>query len=554
MEALDHQRECLERRNEELNEQLADLSVTLKSYENNNNTSYSSSHSPIQRKQQGLTSPSISFSLVDIAPLKTTKTTVASVEAGVVHEVAAIGASLTHESSREVSRAGHSKDDGSSGMAGNLTVDTPTDSSDGDHVLMRQQCDEVIRSFNDKGRANATPTARRMFEVIQGQKARIELLESRLARWKDRHIEVEALATQLRAKLHLSKEQNDNLQLELSARPTVKALRDKERDCRALEARLHDIVVMRKESAELEGLRKHMSVKDRMAADRRNYEMGLYLLDSLPQEVAKESLKMVCRELDLSDISDVQPALQKLKAVVEAVPRMERFITEVCGLVRDKQRQRMAAAEAASLQVSTSASGRIKITRNSGPPNHVGTSNTSSSSSSSKSVLLLGTSGSLEEMVPCLESWARDLDHLPSLAALEERLRDALLRHEAAAGGIGPDDANATLRTEAKDKHEDENQPPMPPNSTGGTTSSSSSSSSRASNHRSHPSSSTVGTGFASHRDLIATVEALGSYRARTLAAEQQRVAAEDMLLREHPEEAVRRVVVEPSQSLPVVD
>ena len=437
------------------------------------------------------------------------------------------GMSLAHDSSRDEPKDGR--------MSDNLAADTTTDSSDGDHMRIRQQCDEVISSFNEKGFANATPTARHMFEVLQGQKARIELLESRLARWKDRHTEVEALATQLRAKLHLSKEQNDNLQLELSARPTVKAMRDKERDCRALESRLHDIVVMRKESAELEGLRKHMSAKDRMAADRRNYEMGLYLLDSLPQEVAKESLKMICRELDLSDISDVQPALQKLKTVVEAVPRMERFITKVCGLVRDKQRQRMAAAEAASLRVSTSASGRIKITRFHG----AGIANetlSSSSSLSSKSVLLLGTSGSMEEVVPCLETWATDLDRLPPLTALEERLRDALQRHEAAAGII---DMN---NEEKKDKDEDENRPPRPPLAPpGGAMSnnySNSNSSSKVNSHRSQLST----TGFASHRDLIAAVEALCNYRARTHFAEQQRVVAEDLLLREHPEEAVRRV------------
>ena len=40
----------------------------------------------------------------------------------------------------------------------------------------------------------------------------------------------------------------------------------------------------------------------------------------------------MCRELGLSDISDIPLALQRLKAVVEGVPRMERFIVQVSGV------------------------------------------------------------------------------------------------------------------------------------------------------------------------------------------------------------------------------
>lgn len=38
-------------------------------------------------------------------------------------------------------------------------------------------------------------------------------------------------------------------------------------------------------------------------------------------------------QLDISEISEIQPCLAKLKAVVKAVPRMERFISQVCGYV-----------------------------------------------------------------------------------------------------------------------------------------------------------------------------------------------------------------------------
>ena len=95
------------------------------------------------------------------------------------------------------------------------------------------------------------------------------------------------------------------------------------------ESKLHDLIVMRRESAELIGDRKSMTVKQKVLMDKRNYELGLWVLDSLPHEITKNSLKAVCRELGLTDIGDIQPSIIKLKAVVVAVPRMERFIIEV---------------------------------------------------------------------------------------------------------------------------------------------------------------------------------------------------------------------------------
>ena len=94
-----------------------------------------------------------------------------------------------------------------------------------------------------------------------------------------------------------------------------------------------DVLMMREEVAELQGWKKHMSTKDRIRADRRNYELGLFALESLPKDVMKEALFCACRELDVSELSELKPGIAKLKAVVRAVPRMERFITSVCSYV-----------------------------------------------------------------------------------------------------------------------------------------------------------------------------------------------------------------------------
>lgn len=79
----------------------------------------------------------------------------------------------------------------------------------------------------------------------------------------------------------------ENLRLELSSRPTIKQWSEKERALREAENKLRDIIVMRKESAELEAARKHVGAKERIQIDKHNYQMGLMLLDSLPQAVAK---------------------------------------------------------------------------------------------------------------------------------------------------------------------------------------------------------------------------------------------------------------------------
>jgi hypothetical protein len=100
-----------------------------------------------------------------------------------------------------------------------------------------------------------------------------------------------------------------------------------------LEEKLHDLILLRGESAEIAMWRKHLSTSDRVKVDKRNHELGLWLLDSLPKATMKEVLQTVCRELDINEISEIQPSLAKLKAVVKTVPRMERFISQVCNFI-----------------------------------------------------------------------------------------------------------------------------------------------------------------------------------------------------------------------------
>lgn len=128
----------------------------------------------------------------------------------------------------------------------------------------------------------------------------------------------------------------ENLRLELDARPSSKQWAQKQREIKELEDKLHDAFMMRNETAEIESWRKHLSTRERIKADRRNFELGLWMIDSLPKAVMKEALQTVCRELNISDISEIKPSLDKLKAVMASVPRMEHFISDVCSFVFKK--------------------------------------------------------------------------------------------------------------------------------------------------------------------------------------------------------------------------
>jgi hypothetical protein len=70
------------------------------------------------------------------------------------------------------------------------------------------------------------------------------------------------------------------------------------------------------------------------------------MIDSLPNSVMKEVLQSICRELDLSDVSEIVGSIEKLKYVVKSVPRMERFITQVSTFVLTKEDERKAAETA----------------------------------------------------------------------------------------------------------------------------------------------------------------------------------------------------------------
>jgi hypothetical protein len=188
--------------------------------------------------------------------------------------------------------------------------------------------------------AGVSGSVKVMFSKIKDQQRRIEQLVHREGLLQAENKRCEEALDIYRTRASEMMEEIENLRIELEGRPTVRAFSQKQREVKELESKLHDVIMMRKEAAEVASWRKHLSTSDRIKVDKRNHQLGLWIIESIPTAVVKEVLQAACRELDISDISELQPSISKLKAVVKLVPRMEAFIARLCGFVFDRQAPR----------------------------------------------------------------------------------------------------------------------------------------------------------------------------------------------------------------------
>ncbi|CAE7724511.1 unnamed protein product, partial [Symbiodinium microadriaticum] len=181
-----------------------------------------------------------------------------------------------------------------------------------------------------------------VFNKMQDQSTRIQQLVHQLEMEKQASQERKEDVTVMRARAADMRQEIENLRIELDARPSMPDWTAKVKEVAELESKLHNVVMMRDEAAELTAWRSHLSTRDRIKADKRNHELKLWLLESLPKTVMKEVLQNICRELDISEVSEILLCIKKLKAVVKAVPRMEKFITSTCNFVFQRESPRHA--------------------------------------------------------------------------------------------------------------------------------------------------------------------------------------------------------------------
>ncbi|GMF15804.1 unnamed protein product [Phytophthora fragariaefolia] len=129
------------------------------------------------------------------------------------------------------------------------------------------------------------------------------------------------------------KEENANLTLEAESRPSIRDYRLCQRRIHQLERQVAENKLALEEASDLNELRKYMGTKELVERDRLNHRLHLNRLNTLPRETTLEVVKHICRILHLTDITLIAPSLDKLCSVVAAVPRMEKFIRDVCGFV-----------------------------------------------------------------------------------------------------------------------------------------------------------------------------------------------------------------------------
>jgi hypothetical protein len=175
--------------------------------------------------------------------------------------------------------------------------------------------------------------AKAMYNKIKSQARIIDQMAHRTEELTSQIANGEEATETYRTRLRELSDETENLRIELDARPSMKVWNKKCVEVKELESKLHDVVMMRGESSELMAWKKHLGTRERIKADRRNHELGLWILESLPKAVMKDCLEGACRELDINDLSEIVPSIAKLKAVVKAVPRMERFISTTCNYI-----------------------------------------------------------------------------------------------------------------------------------------------------------------------------------------------------------------------------
>ena len=143
----------------------------------------------------------------------------------------------------------------------------------------------------------------------------------------------EAKLAEARKQLGLAQDENTNMLLELNSRPTVKQQRVAEKRIDELERKLYAAVEAASEQSDVRELRKMTGTKALIGADKLNHRLRLERLDAIPREISKEILKEACRELEVSDVTLIAPCIRKMSKAMLLLPRLERFVNDVCGFV-----------------------------------------------------------------------------------------------------------------------------------------------------------------------------------------------------------------------------
>lgn len=211
-----------------------------------------------------------------------------------------------------------------------------------------------VRARRARPSPPSTASDEMIFEQLEAARREQELVAAKLRHREAAMIKkvtvIEQDLVAARETIAELKEENANLVLEADSRPSIRDYRLCQRRIHQLERQLADSKLALEEAHDLNDLRKYMSTQELVERDRLNHRLQLNRLSALPREAALEVVQEVCRILHLTDITLIAPSLQKLCNVVVAVPRMEKFIRDVCGFVFLHSNEDVAAQDMRSAQ------------------------------------------------------------------------------------------------------------------------------------------------------------------------------------------------------------
>ena len=194
--------------------------------------------------------------------------------------------------------------------------------------------ENVVMKNEFTGYAGAVDgTMERMAQRYKDQERQNRALLNKEASFTRNLAKLENKLVSTREQLKATEDENTNLLLELQSRPTVKQYKASERRIDELERKLYSAVTAAQESADVRELKRHMGTKALIEQDKTNHRLRLERLDAIPREISKEILKQTCRELEINDVTLIAPCVRKMSKAMLLLPRLERFVNDVCGFV-----------------------------------------------------------------------------------------------------------------------------------------------------------------------------------------------------------------------------
>lgn len=180
----------------------------------------------------------------------------------------------------------------------------------------------------------------RMEAARREQEDATEKLRVRESQIRQKCTRLEAHYATANVQIQELEERLANCEMELSSRPSISAYRLVKKKLAQAERQIVQHQEALASASDVAELRTFMDTKELMSRDRLNHALHLNRLESLPKDTLLSVIQEICRALNITDVSQILPSLVKMCHVITAVPRMEAFIHDICEVVSQRRRQR----------------------------------------------------------------------------------------------------------------------------------------------------------------------------------------------------------------------